>query len=208
MGKPPYAHRPIGPVGAGVPFVPFDAGGPVGAGGLVDAGSPVAEGARQRARICGRTAPKLADRHKSCIAAHFRRFSMPMFDFTCTGCGTVFEELVFGDEAPACPKCGAATQRQMSVPSPLKTGAFPFKPGPVRPMSKTNRAYAVPHSPTCTPHAPLGRIREGLGSKKRSIPMESSTPVTPTRKTCKKALSASIAQYPRNGHSQAGRQNR
>ncbi|WP_304736977.1 hypothetical protein [uncultured Desulfovibrio sp.] len=22
----------------------------------------------------------------------------------------------------------------MSVPSPLKTGAFPFKPGPVRPM--------------------------------------------------------------------------
>jgi hypothetical protein len=25
----------------------------------------------------------------------------------------------------------------MSVPSPLKTGAFPFKPGPVRPMSKT-----------------------------------------------------------------------
>ena len=43
MGKPPYAHRPIGPVGAGVPFVPFDAGG------LVDAGSPVAEGARQRA---------------------------------------------------------------------------------------------------------------------------------------------------------------
>ena len=34
---------------------------------------------------------------------------MPMFDFTCTGCGTVFEELVFGDEAPACPKCGKNT---------------------------------------------------------------------------------------------------
>ena len=49
MGKPPYAHRPIGPVGAGVPFVPFDAGAPFDAGGLVDAGSPVAEGARQRA---------------------------------------------------------------------------------------------------------------------------------------------------------------
>lgn len=61
---------------------------------------------------------------------------MPMFDFVCTGCGNTFEDLVFGDETPACPKCGAGTKRQMSVPSPLKTGAFPYKPGPVRPMSK------------------------------------------------------------------------
>ena len=71
-----------------------------------------------------------------------------MFDFTCTGCGTIFEELVFGDEAPACPKCGAATQRQMSVPSPLKTGAFPFKPGPVRPMSKTKPPCAAGGCPS------------------------------------------------------------
>ena len=61
---------------------------------------------------------------------------MPMFDFTCTGCGTVFEELVFGDEAPACPKCGAATQRQMSVPSP------------VRPMSKTKPPCAAGGCPS------------------------------------------------------------
>ena len=61
---------------------------------------------------------------------------MPMYDFLCTACGEKFEELVAGDGAsPACPKCGShATERQMSVPSPLKTGAFPFKPGPVRPM--------------------------------------------------------------------------
>jgi len=60
---------------------------------------------------------------------------MPMYDFVCTACGTKFEDLVFGNETPACPSCGsAATERQMSAPSPLKTGAFPFKPGPVRPM--------------------------------------------------------------------------
>ena len=61
---------------------------------------------------------------------------MPMFDFVCTACGNKFEDLVFGDESPACPKCGAATEKQMCVPSPLKTGAFPYKPGPVRPRGK------------------------------------------------------------------------
>ncbi|MSS26663.1 zinc ribbon domain-containing protein [Desulfovibrio sp. PG-178-WT-4] len=62
---------------------------------------------------------------------------MPMYDFLCTACGEKFEELVLNGEAasPACPQCGStATERQMSAPSPLKTGAFPFKPGPVRPM--------------------------------------------------------------------------
>ena len=59
---------------------------------------------------------------------------MPMYDFVCTACGNKFEDLVFGDEVPACPKCNSpATEKQMCVPSPLKTGAFPYKPGPVRP---------------------------------------------------------------------------
>ena len=61
---------------------------------------------------------------------------MPMFDFVCTACGNKFEELVFGDESPACPQCSAPSERQMCVPSPLKTGAFPYTPGPVRPMGK------------------------------------------------------------------------
>lgn len=60
---------------------------------------------------------------------------MPMFDFVCTACGHRFEELVSGTgEAPSCPVCGKASQRQLSAPSPLKKGAFPYKPGPVRPM--------------------------------------------------------------------------
>lgn len=64
---------------------------------------------------------------------------MPMFDFHCPACGKTFEELLAsGDMAsPRCPHCGAAgVQRLLSAPSPLKTGAFPFKPGPVRPMGR------------------------------------------------------------------------
>ena len=39
---------------------------------------------------------------------------MPMYDFVCTACGNKFEDLVFGDEVPACPKCNsAATEKQM-----------------------------------------------------------------------------------------------
>ena len=68
---------------------------------------------------------------------------MPLYDFVCPACGARFEELAFGDETPACPQCGhAETQRQMSVPSPLKTGAFPFKPGPVHPLASRLRQRA------------------------------------------------------------------
>jgi len=62
---------------------------------------------------------------------------MPMYDFSCQDCTVVFEELLVKDEKTAvCPKCGSArTLRMVSAPSPLKTGAFPFKPGPVHPMA-------------------------------------------------------------------------
>lgn len=65
---------------------------------------------------------------------------MPMFDFVCPQCHTKFEELVYGNDIPPCPQCGNAhTERQMSIPSPLKTGAFPYplKPGaPVHPLAQ------------------------------------------------------------------------
>lgn len=32
---------------------------------------------------------------------------MPIFDFKCRQCGHRFEELVRGDQTPACPKCAA-----------------------------------------------------------------------------------------------------
>ena len=63
---------------------------------------------------------------------------MPIFDFVCTQCGKEFEELIHKTEEanPPCPACGSKTERKMSLPSPLKTGAFPYKLGPVRPMSR------------------------------------------------------------------------
>ena len=32
---------------------------------------------------------------------------MPIYEYTCEECGENFEELVFGDEVPACPKCNS-----------------------------------------------------------------------------------------------------
>jgi putative FmdB family regulatory protein len=60
-----------------------------------------------------------------------------MYDFSCQYCNTVFEELLTKNEdAAVCPQCGmAGAMRMPSAPSPLKTGAFPFKPGPVHPMA-------------------------------------------------------------------------
>lgn len=75
---------------------------------------------------------------------------MPLYDFTCPVCQHRFEELSFaGDPAPACPRCGhTETHRELSAPSPLKTGAFPFKIGPVHPLAKNlagrNRLNTTP----------------------------------------------------------------
>lgn len=57
---------------------------------------------------------------------------MPLYDFECKACQHTFEELAFDeDDVITCPKCGSEdTGRLVSAPSPLKTGAFPFKIGP------------------------------------------------------------------------------
>lgn len=55
---------------------------------------------------------------------------MPLYEFVCIVCGKPFEEICGADsDAPACPQCGAlGAKRQISAPSPLKTGAFPYPP--------------------------------------------------------------------------------
>ena len=65
---------------------------------------------------------------------------MPLYDFECHDCRHIFEELAFDDDdVVTCPKCGSAnTSRMVSAPSPLKTGAFPFKIGP-RPAWMDNK---------------------------------------------------------------------
>jgi len=41
---------------------------------------------------------------------------MPMFDFECTRCRHAFEEIIPSDAAPpACPECGAPTEKVLSV---------------------------------------------------------------------------------------------
>lgn len=62
---------------------------------------------------------------------------MPMYEFVCAGCGASFEDICAADApAPRCPSCGANnTERKISAPSQLKTGAFPYKIGPVHPAA-------------------------------------------------------------------------
>ena len=66
---------------------------------------------------------------------------MPLFDFQCSQCQHTFEDLAFDDDDEIlCPRCGSSeTIRLVSAPSPLKTGAFPFKIGP-RPAWMDNKA--------------------------------------------------------------------
>ncbi len=70
-----------------------------------------------------------------------RRNAVPIFEFTCGKCGSSFEEIVRStDQTIICPHCGCQDcSRQPSAPSPLKKGAFPFKPGPVHPLGAYNR---------------------------------------------------------------------
>lgn len=42
---------------------------------------------------------------------------MPIYEFTCKGCGHGFEALVRGKRTPACPSCGSRKlQRLLSLP--------------------------------------------------------------------------------------------
>ncbi|MDO4574842.1 MAG: zinc ribbon domain-containing protein [Planctomycetia bacterium] len=43
---------------------------------------------------------------------------MPVYEYRCEICGNEFEELVRGDEVPACPKCGKnQLRRKISTPA-------------------------------------------------------------------------------------------
>ena len=43
---------------------------------------------------------------------------MPIYDYTCNGCGHAFEALVRKDDQPACPSCHAADlDRRFPMPS-------------------------------------------------------------------------------------------
>ncbi len=49
---------------------------------------------------------------------------MPIYEYACLSCGREFEELVRGDEKPACPTCGKnRLERRMSATSGHVAGA-------------------------------------------------------------------------------------
>ena len=69
---------------------------------------------------------------------------MPMYDYKCTKCGTLFEELVMSssvsDEQIKCPKCGhSRSERQLSAPFiSVNTG---FEPACEKPSCSTPVGY-------------------------------------------------------------------
>lgn len=55
---------------------------------------------------------------------------MPLYEFACPACDHTFEELVFGDEKVACPKCESPKiEKLLSVPGLVKSGALPMSSG-------------------------------------------------------------------------------
>lgn len=62
---------------------------------------------------------------------------MPLFEYECDSCGEVFEIIArFDAAAPVCDKCGSSrVVQRIGRPAPLKTGAFPYKLGPVHPFA-------------------------------------------------------------------------
>lgn len=54
---------------------------------------------------------------------------MPMYEYRCSKCGHEFEELVFGDETPACPACHAEeTEKLLSRPCRCMCGGGSVDP--------------------------------------------------------------------------------
>ena len=56
---------------------------------------------------------------------------MPIYEYVCMACESHFEELVRGDQDPACPECGAAkVRRQLSVFAATGVSSQPTFSGP------------------------------------------------------------------------------
>jgi putative FmdB family regulatory protein len=51
---------------------------------------------------------------------------MPLYEYACPSCEHTFEELVFGDETVACPKCAnTKVEKLLSVPGLARSDSLP-----------------------------------------------------------------------------------
>ena len=56
---------------------------------------------------------------------------MPIYEYACEDCGHRFEELIFSDEKPLCPKCeSASAEKQLSTFSAMGSPKPELGPGP------------------------------------------------------------------------------
>lgn len=56
---------------------------------------------------------------------------MPIYEYRCKKCGTVFEALVMGDRKPACEECGSRSlEKLVSTFSAIDGGKMPSCQGP------------------------------------------------------------------------------
>ena len=59
----------------------------------------------------------------------FQENEMPIYEYQCDACSKEFEELVYGDEDPPCPQCGAdKTRKLMSRPCYHMAGGDGYAP--------------------------------------------------------------------------------
>ena len=59
---------------------------------------------------------------------------MPIYEYACLDCGHDFEELIFSDEQPLCPKCESANAvKQISTFSAVSSPTAAPSEGPCRP---------------------------------------------------------------------------
>ena len=62
---------------------------------------------------------------------------MPLFDFRCSRCSRIHEELVKAEvHAVVCPKCGASAWRQLAAPAAFPDADRWRNPAPLDPMRK------------------------------------------------------------------------
>ncbi|MHC1724488.1 MAG: zinc ribbon domain-containing protein [Syntrophobacteraceae bacterium] len=81
---------------------------------------------------------------------------MPIFEFVCSSCASVFEKLVYdSSEAVACPQCGSSELKRLLSASSSLSGAKPD--GRVPGIGDTGCCGSAPSSQGCVPGSCCGK---------------------------------------------------